>query len=201
MTKKIILASGNAGKLREFQQLLGGCGFDIYPQSEFFSESAEEAGLTFVENALIKARYACQKTGLPAIADDSGIEVDALNGRPGIYSARYAGAGADDQKNNALLLQELADVPDEKRTARYHAVLVYMRHAEDSTPIICHGTWEGKILREAKGTGGFGYDPLFYVPTHDCASAELSKDEKNKISHRGKAMAELLAKLSQLVGN
>ena len=154
-----------------------------------------------MENALIKARYACQKTGLPAIADDSGIEVDALNGRPGIYSARYAGVGADDQKNNALLLQELMNVPDEKRTARYHAVLVYMRHAEDPTPIICHGVWEGKILRDAKGAGGFGYDPLFYVPTHDCASAELSKDEKNKISHRGKAMAELLSKLSQLVAN
>ena len=201
MTQKIILASGNAGKLREFQQLLGGCGFDIHPQSEFFSESAEETGLTFVENALIKARYACQKTGLPAIADDSGIEVDALNGRPGIYSARYAGVDANDEKNNALLLQELMNVPDEKRTARYHAVLVYMRHAEDPTPIICHGTWEGKILREAKGSGGFGYDPLFYVPTHNCASAELSKDEKNKISHRGKAMAELLIKMSQLVVN
>ncbi len=201
MTQKIILASGNAGKLREFQQLLGGCGFDIHPQSAFFSESAEETGLTFVENALIKARYACQKTGLPAIADDSGIEVDALNGRPGIYSARYAGVDANDEKNNALLLQELMNVPDEKRTARYHAVLVYMRHAEDPTPIICHGTWEGKMLREAKGTGGFGYDPLFYVPTHNCASAELSKDEKNKISHRGKAMAELLIKMSQLVVN
>ena len=201
MTQKIILASGNAGKLREFQQLLGGCGFDIHPQSEFFSESAKETGLTFVENALIKARYACQKTGLPAIADDSGIEVDALNGRPGIYSARYAGVDANDEKNNALLLQELMNVPDEKRTARYHAVLVYMRHAEDPTPIICHGTWEGKILREAKGSGGFGYDPLFYVPTHNCASAELSKDEKNKISHRGKAMAELLIKMSQLVVN
>lgn len=201
MTQKIILASGNAGKLREFQQLLGGCGFDVHPQSEFFSESAEETGLTFVENALIKARYACQKTGLPSIADDSGIEVDALNGRPGIYSARYAGVDANDKKNNALLLQELMNVPDEKRTARYHAVLVYMRHAEDPTPIICHGTWEGKILREAKGSGGFGYDPLFYVPTHNCASAELSKDEKNKISHRGKAMAELLIKMSQLVVN
>lgn len=197
--KKIILASGNQGKLKEFQQLLSGCGFDIYPQSEFFSESAEETGLTFVENALIKARYACQKTGLPAIADDSGIEIDALNGRPGIYSARYAGVDANDEKNNALLLQELIDVPDKKRTARYHAVLVYMRHAEDPTPIICHGTWEGKILREAKGAGGFGYDPLFYVPTHNCTSAELTKEEKNKISHRGKAMAKLLTKLSQLV--
>ncbi|MBK8187950.1 MAG: RdgB/HAM1 family non-canonical purine NTP pyrophosphatase [Cellvibrio sp.] len=198
MTKKIILASGNSGKLREFQQLLSGCGFDVLPQSDFFSESAEETGLTFVENALIKARYACIKTNLPAIADDSGIEVDALNGRPGIYSARYAGVDANDEKNNALLLQELSNVSDEKRTARYHAVLVYMRHAEDPTPIICHGVWEGLIMREPRGSGGFGYDPLFYLPSHQCASAELSKEEKNRISHRGKAMRELLEKMSQL---
>jgi XTP/dITP diphosphohydrolase len=201
MTQKIILASGNAGKLREFQQLLGGCGFDIHPQSDFFSELAEETGLTFVENALLKARYACSKTNLPAIADDSGIEVDALNGRPGIYSARYAGVDANDEKNNALLLEELINIPDEKRTARYHAVLVYMRHAEDPTPVICHGIWEGMILAEPRGSGGFGYDPLFYVPTHDCASAELSKEEKNRISHRGKAMRELLEKMSQLVSH
>lgn len=199
MTQKIILASGNAGKLREFQQLLGGCGFEIHPQSDFFSESAEETGLTFVENALIKARYACIKTNLPAIADDSGIEVDALNGRPGIYSARYAGVDANDEKNNALLLQELINVPEEKRTARYHAVLVYMRHAEDPTPVICHCVWEGLILREPRGVGGFGYDPLFYVPSHQCASAELSKEEKNRISHRGKAMKELLQKMSAMV--
>jgi XTP/dITP diphosphohydrolase len=199
MTQKIILASGNAGKLREFQQLLGGCGFEIHPQSDFFSESAEETGLTFVENALIKARYACIKTNLPAIADDSGIEVDALNGRPGIYSARYAGVDANDEKNNALLLQELINVPEEKRTARYHAVLVYMRHAEDPTPVICHSIWEGLILREPRGVGGFGYDPLFYVPSHQCASAELSKEEKNRISHRGKAMKELLQKMSAMV--
>lgn len=201
MSKKIILASGNPGKLREFQQLLSGCGFEVLPQSDFFSESAEETGLTFVENALIKARYACIKTGLPAIADDSGIEVDALQGRPGIYSARYAGVDANDEKNNALLLQELMNVPDAKRTARYHAVLVYMRHAEDPTPVICHGVWEGLILREHRGAGGFGYDPLFYVPTHDCASAELSNEEKNRISHRGKAMQELLQKVSALVNH
>jgi XTP/dITP diphosphohydrolase len=201
MTKKIILASSNQGKLKEFQQLLSGCGFVVLPQSDFFSESVEETGLTFVENALIKARYACIKTNLPAIADDSGIEVDALNGRPGIYSARYAGVDAKDEKNNALLLEELINIPDEKRTARYHAVLVYMRHAEDPTPVICHGVWEGLILREPRGAGGFGYDPLFYVPTHDCASAELSKEEKNRISHRGKAMRELLEKVSQLVSH
>jgi XTP/dITP diphosphohydrolase len=194
--KKIVLASGNAGKLREFQQLLNGCGFDVVPQSDFFSESAEETGLTFVENAIIKARYACAKTGLPAIADDSGIEVDALNGRPGIYSARYAGAAAKDADNNAKLLQELADTPPEKRTARYHAVLAFMRHTQDPTPILCHGIWEGVILTEPCGKGGFGYDPLFFVPTHNCASAELSKEEKNRISHRGKAMQELLQKLA-----
>ncbi len=200
MMKKIVLASGNAGKLREFQQLLSGCGFDVVPQSDFFSENAEETGLTFVENAIIKARYACVKTGLPAIADDSGIEVDALNGRPGIYSARYAGEGAKDGDNNEKLLQELMGVPAEKRSARYHSVLAFMRHAEDPTPILCHGTWEGVILDEARGEGGFGYDPLFFVPTHNCASAELSKDEKNRISHRGKAMQELLQKFSALAG-
>lgn len=196
--KKIVLASGNAGKLREFQQLLSGCGFDVLPQSDFFSASVEETGLTFVENAILKARYACEKTGLPALADDSGIEVDALNGRPGIYSARYARVGANDADNNAKLLAELQGVPGEKRTARYHAVLVFMRHAQDPTPILCHGIWEGIILTEPCGDGGFGYDPLFFVPTHNCASAELSKDEKNRISHRGKAMQELLQKLSVL---
>ena len=198
---KIVLASGNAGKLREFQQLLSGCGFDVLQQSDFFSENAEETGLTFVENAIIKARYACAKTGLPAIADDSGIEVDALNSRPGIYSARYAGEGAKDADNNKKLLQELSDVPEPQRTARYHAVLAFMRHAEDPTPILCHGVWEGFILTEARGEGGFGYDPLFFVPSHNCASAELDKAEKNRISHRGKAMQELLQKLSALTGD
>ncbi len=198
--KKIVLASGNKGKLREFQDLLSGCGFEVVPQSDFFSENAEETGLTFVENAIIKARYACAKTGLPALADDSGIEVDALLGRPGIYSARYAGENANDQRNNEKLLRELQHVPAHQRTARYHAVLAFMRHAEDPTPILCHGVWEGVILTEARGEGGFGYDPLFFVPSHNCASAELAKDEKNRISHRGKAMQELLQKLTALVG-
>ena len=196
--KKVVLASGNAGQLREFQQLLSNCGFEVVPQSDFFSESADETGLTFFENAIIKARYASAKTGLPAIADDSGIEVDALNGRPGIYSARYAGAAAKDADNNAKLLQELAGVPAEKRTARYHAVLAFMRHAEDPTPILCHGVWEGVILTEPRGESGFGYDPLFWVPTQGCASAELSKEEKNRISHRGKAMQELLQKMAAI---
>ncbi|ACE85559.1 XTP/dITP diphosphatase [Cellvibrio japonicus] len=195
---KIVLASGNAGKLREFRQLLAGCGYDVVPQSDFFSESAEETGLTFVENAILKARFACLNTGLPALADDSGIEVDALNGRPGIYSARYAGEPGSDAANNAKLLQELAGVPEQERGARYHAVLAFMRHAQDPTPILCHGVWEGRILTEPRGEGGFGYDPLFFVPSHHCASAELSKDEKNRISHRGKAMQELLRALSAL---
>lgn len=195
MNQKIILASGNAGKLREFQQLLANCGFDVLPQSDFNVSNADETGLTFVENAIIKARHACAHTGLPAIADDSGIEVDALNGRPGIYSARYSGLDAKDTDNNAKLLQELAQVPTEKRTARYHCVLAFMRHAEDPTPILCHGTWEGVILNEARGNGGFGYDPLFFVPSHNCAAAEMDKAEKNRISHRGKAMAELLEKI------
>src|SRR5690606_22126966 len=197
--KKIVLASGNAGKLREFQQLLSDCGFEVLPQSDFFSENAEETGLTFVENAIVKARYACAKTGLPALADDSGIEVDALNGKPGIYSARFAGPDANDEKNNQKLLQELKDVSSSQRSARYHAVLAFMRHAEDPTPILCHGVWEGMILSGPQGEGGFGYDPLFFVPTHNCASAQLAKEEKNRISHRGKAMQELLQKLSTLV--
>ncbi|RYY73710.1 MAG: XTP/dITP diphosphatase [Gammaproteobacteria bacterium] len=196
MTKKIVLASGNAGKLREFQQLLQGCGFEIVPQSVFNVSNIEETGTTFVENAIIKARHACQLTGLPAIADDSGIEVDALHGRPGVYSARYAGENASDEENNQKLLFELKNIALEQRTARYHAVLAYMRHVDDPTPILCHGTWEGVILPEPRGQNGFGYDPLFFVPSHNCASAELDKLEKNRISHRGKAMQELLQKLA-----
>lgn len=195
--QKIVIATGNAGKLREFQQLLSSSGFDVVPQSEFKIGNAEETGLTFVENAIIKARYACALTGLPAIADDSGIEVDALNGRPGIYSARYAGNAANDTMNNTKLLHELKNIPAEKRTGRYHAVLAFMRHAEDPSPVLCHGTWEGIILNEPRGEGGFGYDPLFFVPTHKCTAAELDKIEKNSISHRGKAMRQLLERLLQ----
>ncbi|WP_422135796.1 XTP/dITP diphosphatase [Endozoicomonas sp. ALD040] len=195
--KKVVLASGNQGKLRELQQMLSGLDFKVLAQSEFGIDSVEETGLTFIENALIKARNAAKISGLAAIADDSGIEVDALNGQPGIYSARFAGDDATDKANNQKLLQSLDGLPKEQRTARFHSVLVYMRHAEDPTPVICHGSWEGYILESPAGNQGFGYDPLFYVPDHKCAAAELSREQKNSISHRAKAMAQLLAQLKE----
>ncbi|WP_422472896.1 XTP/dITP diphosphatase [Endozoicomonas sp. ALB032] len=195
--KKVVLASGNQGKLRELQQMLSGLDFKVLAQSEFGIDSVEETGLTFIENALIKARNAAKISGLAAIADDSGIEVDALNGQPGIYSARFAGDDATDKANNQKLLQSLDGLPKERRTARFHSVLVYMRHAEDPTPVICHGSWEGYILESPAGNQGFGYDPLFYVPDYNCAAAELSREQKNSISHRAKAMAQLLAQLKE----
>lgn len=194
--QKLVLASGNPGKLKEFSALLHNRGFAVHAQSEFHLDSADETGMTFVENALLKARHVCLHTGLPALADDSGIEVDALKGAPGIYSARFAGPNASDADNNAKLLQELAEVPDELRTARYHCVLVLMRHAKDPTPLICQGAWEGRILREPVGERGFGYDPLFFVPTHNCSAAQLDKAEKNRISHRAIALQSLLQSLA-----
>jgi len=185
---EIVLASSNKGKVREFNQLLATLDITVRPQGEFNVEDAEETGLTFVEYAILKARNAAQHTGLPAIADDSGLEVDALNGAPGIYSARYAGTGASDQANLEKLLADLHDVPDAKRTARFQCLLVYMRHANDPTPLICQGTWEGRILAAPRGENGFGYDPVFFVPTHDCSSAELPADVKNSLSHRGRAL-------------
>lgn len=196
MPKKIVLASNNPGKLREIQAVLGEERYQLIQQSEFNVSEVAEIGTTFVENAIIKARHAAQHTGMPALADDSGIEVDALQGAPGIYSARYAGNNADDVANNTKLLNELADVPDAERTARFQCVLVYMRHAKDPMPIICEGTWEGSILHETKGPNGFGYDPLFYVPTHQCSSAELDPAEKNRISHRAQALQKLIVALA-----
>jgi len=193
--KEIVLASGNPGKVREINQLLANLDLQVRPQGEFGVEDVEETGLSFVENALIKARNAARHTGLPAIADDSGIEVDALNAAPGIYSARYAGAGASDRANLEKLLEALRDVPEAERCARFQCLMVYMRHAEDPTPLICQGTWEGRILSEARGANGFGYDPVFYVPTHDCSSAELPPDIKNTLSHRGQALRKLVAAL------
>lgn len=190
--KKIVLASNNPGKVREFNQLLSGQEIEVIPQSEFGVVEVEETGLTFVENAILKARNAALHTGLAAIADDSGIEVDALNGKPGIYSARYAGVNATDQENLEKLLTALAEQPDAKRTARFQCLMVYMKHAEDPTPMICQGTWEGSILSKPQGDNGFGYDPVFYVPEHNCSSAELSPEVKNQMSHRGQALRLLM---------
>ena len=192
---RAVLASNNPGKQREISQLLSGCGIEVVPQSNFGVEDVEESGLTFVENAILKARHASAAANLPAIADDSGIEVDALDGAPGIYSARYAGPGKSDQDNNEKLLAELEGVPDELRSARFQCIIVFMRNARDAMPVIGSGTWEGLILHHPRGTHGFGYDPLFYVPTHQCASAELPPGVKNQISHRAQALHDLQKKL------
>ena len=193
----IVLASSNPGKVREINQVLAGLNVIVRPQAEFNVIDAEETGLTFVENAILKARNAAQHTGLPAIADDSGLEVDALAGAPGIYSARYAGEGASDLENLEKLLDALADVPEENRSARFQCLMVYMRHADDPTPLICQGSWEGRILMAARGSNGFGYDPVFYVPTHNCASAELAAEIKNSLSHRGQALRQLVTALGR----
>ncbi len=192
---KVVLASGNAGKVREFNQLLGSQHIEVVPQSHFGVPEAAETGLTFVENAILKARNAALHTGLPAVADDSGIEVDALNGAPGIYSARYAGEGASDEANLRKLLVALEGVPEARRTARFQCLIVYLRHAEDPTPLVCQGTWEGAILTAPRGENGFGYDPVFLVPGRGVSSAELPPDEKNRLSHRGQALRSLLEAL------
>ncbi|WP_028110422.1 RdgB/HAM1 family non-canonical purine NTP pyrophosphatase [Ferrimonas futtsuensis] len=193
--KQIVLATGNAGKVKEFATLLADFPISVSPQSEFEVPEAVEDGLTFVENALIKARNAAKATGLPAIADDSGIEVDALNGKPGIYSARFAGLPSNAENNWRKLLVEMDG--KENRDARFQCVLVFMRHAEDPTPIICQASWEGEILTEARGEKGHGYDPVFLVKGDSRTAAELDADEKNALSHRGKAMDLLLAQLTE----
>ena len=195
MSRRVVLATGNAGKVREINQLLAGLDIEAVAQTEYRVPEIEETGSTFVENAILKARQAAQHTGLAAIADDSGLEVDALQGAPGIYSARYAGRGGDGA-NNDKLLAALAGVPDPQRTARFQCVMVYLAHAADPTPIICQGTWAGRILRAARGSNGFGYDPVFYVPTHDCSAAELAPEVKNQLSHRGQALRCLVKTLS-----
>ncbi len=195
--ERIVLASNNPGKVREINQLLAERQIHILPQSEFGVPDIEETGLSFVENAILKARNAAAHSGLPAIADDSGIEVDALRGAPGIYSARFAGAGASDQENLDKLLEELTAVPDDERTARFQCLLVYMRHGADPTPLICQGTWEGRILHAPRGENGFGYDPVFFVPGEGCSAAELPPEIKNRLSHRGQALQKLLSELSR----
>ena len=195
--QRVVIASGNQGKLAEFAELLAAWHSQVVPQASLGVIPAEETGDSFVENALLKAHAAAHQTLLPAIADDSGLEVDALDGAPGIYSARYAREGATDADNNRKLLAELEGVPTDRRTARYHCALVYLRHWQDPNPIICQATWEGLILDAPRGDGGFGYDPLFYLPDHDCTAAQLATGQKNRISHRGRAMAALLAALQQ----
>jgi len=191
--RRIVLASGNAGKLRELGGILAPLGFTLLSQSEFDVPEVEENGLSFVENAIIKARAAARHSHLPAIADDSGLEVDFLDGAPGIHSARWSGAG--DAGNNAKLLAALGDLPQEQRSARFQCALVYMRHALDPMPLVCQGSWEGRIAFEPHGEGGFGYDPLFFVPDRGCTSAELPPEVKNRISHRARASAALVGAL------
>ena len=187
----VILATGNRNKLAEMAALLAGLDLNIVSQADYQVPTAAETGLSFVENAIIKARNAAQHTGLAAIADDSGIEVDALQGAPGIYSARYAAPHVSDQNNLQKLLAALQDVPEARRTARFQCVIAYLRHANDPTPVLCQGTWQGRIALAAKGDNGFGYDPIFYLPELDKTAAELSPQEKSQLSHRGQALQQL----------
>lgn len=196
---EIVVATGNKGKLKEIGEVLAPLGIRVHGQHEFSVPEIEETGLTFVENAILKARNTCAFTGKPALADDSGIEVDALNGAPGIYSARYAamdvGVNASDAANVEKLLNALYGVPEAERTARFQCVMVYLRHAEDPVPLICQGTWEGRIALQPQGGNGFGYDPVFWVPQHNCTAAQLTADVKNSLSHRGQALQKLLLAL------
>jgi XTP/dITP diphosphohydrolase len=193
--KRTVLATGNAGKLKEIGEMLAGLDIEVISQRALGIADAEETGLSFVENAILKARHAAALSGLPAIADDSGLEVDALRGAPGIHSSRYAGTAATDADNNRKLLDALAGLPPERRSARFRCLMVYLRHAQDPTPLICQGSWEGRILDAPRGSNGFGYDPLFWVPDQDCSSAELPPATKNRLSHRGQALRQLLEQL------
>lgn len=195
---RLVIATGNAGKLRELRELLAPPAFEVLPQAQFTSVNVEETGLSFVENAILKARHAAQASGLPAIADDSGLEVDALEGAPGIYSARYAGEGASDEDNLVKLLGVLEGKPPSQRTARYQCALVFMRSPRDPSPLICQASWEGRIITERRGSGGFGYDPIFEVAERGLTAAELSAAEKNLLSHRGKALRGLVAQLREI---
>lgn len=195
MARKLVIASNNKGKIAELTDLLAPLGLQPVAQGELGVSEAEEPAVTFVENAIIKARHAARVTGLPALADDSGLTVDALDGRPGVRSARFAGEEATDNDNVEALLAALKDTPEAERSAQFHCVLVYLRHADDPTPIICHGRWPGRILAEPRGQGGFGYDPAFLVPEHGCSAAELTREQKGRISHRGRALASLLEQL------
>ena len=196
--KTLVLASGNAGKLEELHALLDGSGIELVAQSALGVRDADETGLTFIENALLKARHAAQLTGLPALADDSGICVDALRGAPGLYSARYAGEHGNAAANIDKLLHELRDVPDAQRSAHFHCVLVLLRHAEDPQPLLVQGSWHGRILHARADDGGHGYDPVFFDPEHGQSAAQMPLALKNRISHRGQALALLKRQLASL---
>lgn len=200
MKRKIIFASNNSGKIHELQSILNEFNFDVIPQTHLGIEEVEETGITFVENALLKARNACQHSGKPAIADDSGLVVSSLDGAPGIYSARYAGKKADSRANIAKLLKDMEDIPTDNRQAHFHCTLVYLEHAEDPAPIICEGTWYGMILHSPTGLQGFGYDPIFYDAEEQASAAELSPDRKNQISHRAQALRALIHTLKTYKG-
>ncbi|HTN33251.1 MAG TPA: RdgB/HAM1 family non-canonical purine NTP pyrophosphatase [Marinobacter sp.] len=195
MTDTLVIASNNQGKINELAELLAPLGLAPIAQGKLGVDEAEEPAITFVENAILKARHAARITGLPALADDSGLAVDFLGGQPGVRSARYAGEHASDRDNINALLAAMAEVPDDQRGAQFHCVLVYLRHGDDPTPLICHGSWPGSILRQPQGAGGFGYDPVFLVPERGCSAAELSHGEKSRISHRGRALAKLIEQL------
>jgi XTP/dITP diphosphohydrolase len=198
---QLVLASNNKGKIRELDSMLKPLSIQVLPQATFNIPAIAETGLSFVENAILKARHVCEETGLAAIADDSGLEVDALQGAPGIFSARYAGADATDTENYLKLLDALKDLPPSQRTARFQCVLVLMNHAEDPTPLICQGTWEGIITAEPLGSQGFGYDPVFFIPQMGKSAAQLTQDEKNGVSHRAQALGQLLTHLHQKLGH
>jgi len=196
--RTLVLASGNPGKLRELKGMLDPLGWVVRPQSDWDISEAVEDGLSFIENALIKARHASNHTGLPALGDDSGLVVDALNGAPGIFSSRFAGAGADDSTNNNKLLKALEGVPESVRTAHFYCAMALVRHAGDPAPLLATGRWDGRIMESSAGAGGFGYDPLFHVPGQGCSSAELPRKIKNRFSHRGQALSKMVEQIDFL---
>lgn len=200
MHRDLVIATGNRGKLREIQAILDDLGWHAVAQTGLGVTDIEETGLSFIENAILKARNASRQTGRPALADDSGLAVDALHGAPGIYSARYSGPGATDAANVDKLLAAMVDVPEEHRTARFHCVMALVRHADDPVPLVCHGQWEGIITRSPQGTHGFGYDPVFFVPGEGCTSAELDPHVKNRLSHRAQALRQLASLLAAELG-
>ncbi len=201
MTQQVVLASGNKGKIAEIQSILQQHDIEIISQSHFEVPDIAETGTTFIENAIIKARHASAISGLPAIADDSGLEVDILNGEPGVYSARYAGLPSNDQHNTDKLLVQLTNIPSEQRSARFHCVMVFMAHANDPSPLIAHGVWEGNIACQRSGDNGFGYDPIFYVAEQGCTSAQLNSTVKNTLSHRAQALKKLMPKIAEAIDN